>query len=437
MKKTIVLLTAISAILAGCAKEEKKAVSIPPTPAQLTKAESKNIHEYISTLGTTASLHSVNIVPQVSGQIVSINFKQGDYVKKGQILAVIDKRPYEAALKQAEGNLIQARAQLKIDELEAKRNKELAKDGYVDKQKYDSLLAKVEVDKGVLATCEGVYQDAKIKLDWCDVRAPADGKLGLYNINAGNIVAAGASTITTIEYVDKLFVDFVIPSQRLNDAMKLLKERDGKLNIMVSFIEDDMKDRSRKAKASIVLNKIRYETGTAILRGELDNKDHLFWPSQPVSVTIDMKGIDNAVLVPDICIQLNNAGSFVYVATPYKDGVFIISQRQVKKGQIYENDMRRVEGVKAGEYVVMRASQLRLQAGPFVYMADEKGSIIGKDGKAITNQEAVAKFFADTAKICDALRAEQMKKQAAIKEVAQKKEAEMKARMKAMQESKK
>ena len=135
--------------LAACGKKETPKVSMPPTPATLVEAVGKTVPSYISTLGTTASLQSVNIVPQVSGQIVSINFKQGDMVKAGQILAVVDKRPYEAAVKQAEGNLLQARAQLKIDELQVERNRKLAKDNYVDKQTFDSLLAKVEIDKGI------------------------------------------------------------------------------------------------------------------------------------------------------------------------------------------------------------------------------------------------------------------------------------------------
>lgn len=110
---------------------------------------------YISTLGTTASRSSVNVVAQVSGQISEIRFKQGDLVKKGDILAVIDKRPFAAAVKQAEGNLAQAKAQLKIDQLQVGRNRTLAKDNYVDKQTFDTLVAKVEVDKGQVEAWRG------------------------------------------------------------------------------------------------------------------------------------------------------------------------------------------------------------------------------------------------------------------------------------------
>ena len=113
--------------------------------------DAKSVRKYIDTLGTISSLHSVNIVPQVSGQIVKINFEQGQFVKEGDVLAEIDPRPYAAAVMQAEGNLRQAEAQLKIDALDVERNRKLAKDNYVDKQTFDSYLAKVEADKAYCA----------------------------------------------------------------------------------------------------------------------------------------------------------------------------------------------------------------------------------------------------------------------------------------------
>ncbi len=411
MKKYTLLPAIVGAlVLCSCAKEEKPTMSVPPTPAVLVKAEGRQVCKYIPTLGTTASRHSVNIVPQVSGQIVEIKFKQGDSVKKGQILAVIDKRPYAAAIKEAEGALIQSKAQLKIDELQVERNRKLAKDNYVDKQTFDTLVAKVEVDKGIVAENEAILEKARIDLDWCDIVAPVDGKVGLYNINEGNIVTAGSSVITTIEQVDNLYIDFSIPSQRLYEAQNFMKSNGGKLNITVSYVEDDMSNLKRDTTVSVVLNKMRYQTGTAVLRGELENKDHLFWPDQPVRVTVNLNKID-AVLVPDICVQTNVRGPYVYVATPYKDGLYITKEVQVKKGQLFDsNVMRAVEGIKAGDFIVQDVNQLRLQAGPFVYSATPQGLIIGADGKPITDPQAMKKFMFDTAEVADSLRAEMIKK---------------------------
>ena len=413
MKKIIVPTVCLAAIFLGaCSKKEEQKQAMPATPAQLVQAVSKSVPAYISTLGTTASTHSVSVVPQVSGQIVEIKFNQGDMVKKGQVLAVIDKRPFEAAVKQAEGSLAQAQAQLKIDELQVKRNEKLAKDNYIDQMSYDTLVAKVEIDKGVIEAAQAALETAKINLGWCDITAPADGKAGLYNINAGNVVAAGSSVITTIEQVDDLYVDFVIPSQRLFDVQNLMKDRGGKLKIIVTYIEGDLAERSREATVDIILNKIRYETGTAVLRGKIENKDHMFWPDQPVKVVLDMEDVKDAVLVPNICVQNNNIGPYVYVATPYRDGVYTIKQLQVGKGQLYGDAMRMVTGLKPGEFVAERVSQLRLQFGPFVYRTNMQGVPYGADGKLITNPQEIQKFIMSTEPIVNELRAKMMQAQA-------------------------
>lgn len=415
---------AVSILTFGCQKKIEKKVSYPPTPATLAKAEGKNVRRYIDTLGTISSLHSVNVVPQVSGQIVKINFKQGQHVNAGDVLAEIDSRPYEAAVLQAQGSLRQAEAQLKIDSLDVERNKKLAKDNYIDKQTFDTLVAKVEVDKGVVETCKAALMTAQINLDWCKIKSPISGKVGLYNINSGNVVAAGSSIITTIEQVDNLYVDFVVPSQSLYDVKRFMESNGGKTHVDVSYIENNLGNRKTVAEVDIILNKIRYESGTAILRGKLDNKDGLFWPNQPVKVRVNLDEQKGAVLIPNICIQIGPQSHFVYVATPYKDGVYTIKQTDVEEGQMFDNDMRAVTGVKAGEFVVKNTSNLRLQAGPFVYAATPQGLIIGADSKPIIDPAKMREFMVNATKVADELRAKFMKQSA---EAAAKKQAPIEA----------
>lgn len=415
---------AVSILTFGCQKKIEKKVSYPPTPATLAKAEGKNVRKYIDTLGTISSLHSVNVVPQVSGQIVKINFKQGQHVNAGDVLAEIDSRPYEAAVLQAQGSLRQAEAQLKIDSLDVERNKKLAKDNYIDKQTFDTLVAKVEVDKGIVETCKAALMTAQINLDWCKIKSPISGKVGLYNINSGNVVAAGSSIITTIEQVDNLYVDFVVPSQSLYDVKRFMESNGGKTHVDVSYIENNLVNRKTVAEVDIILNKIRYESGTAILRGKLDNKDGLFWPNQPVKVRVNLEEQKDAVLIPNICIQIGPKSHFVYVATPYKDGVYIIKQTDVEEGQLFDNDMRAVTGVKAGEFVVKNTSNLRLQAGPFVYAATPQGLIIGADSKPIIDPAKMREFMVNATKVADELRAKFMKQAA---EAAAKKQAPIEA----------
>ncbi len=404
-----ILLFSAAALLCACSQPKQTAAhSIPPTPAQLVKAQSKDVRAYISTMGTISSRESVNIVPEVSGKIISVDFAQGAKVKKGDVLAVIDPRPYKAALLQARGSLRQARAQLKIDELSLQRNSKLAKDGYVDKQTFDSIAAKVEVDRGVVEAAEAALETASINLDWCTIKAPVDGKVGFSNLNAGNFAAAGSSVITTIENVDKLYVDFVVPSQRLFDVMQTMKKNGGKMEVDVSYIEDDLSHRTRKAVVDIVLNKIRYESGTAVLRGVLDNSDSLFWPNQPVAVKVNLDEIKGAVLVPDICVQLNAKSPYVYVATPVKDGVYTVKLTQVQKSQLF-GENRAITGIPADSYVALRVSQLRLHAGPFVYACDANGAIVGADGRVLKKPQEIAKFMQNAAAVADELRASAMK----------------------------
>ena len=415
---------AVSILTFGCQKKIEKKVSYPPTPATLAKAEGKNVRKYIDTLGTISSLHSVNVVPQVSGQIVKINFKQGQHVNAGDVLAEIDSRPYEAAVLQAQGSLRQAEAQLKIDSLDVERNKKLAKDNYIDKQTFDTLVAKVEIDKGIVETCKAALMTAQINLDWCKIKSPISGKVGLYNINSGNVVAAGSSIITTIEQVDNLYVDFVVPSQSLYDVKRFMESNGGKTHVDVSYIENNLGNRKTVAEVDIILNKIRYESGTAILRGKLDNKDGLFWPNQPVKVRVNLEEQKDAVLIPNICIQIGPKSHFVYVATPYKDGVYIIKQTDVEEGQLFDNDMRAVTGVKAGEFVVKNTSNLRLQAGPFVYAAAPQGLIIGAGSKPIIDPAKMREFMVNATNVADELRAKFMKQAA---EAAAKKQAPIEA----------
>ena len=325
---------------------------------------------------------------------------------------------------QAQGSLRQAEAQLKIDSLDVERNKKLAKDNYIDKQTFDTLVAKVEVDKGVVETCKAALMTAQINLDWCKIKSPISGKVGLYNINSGNVVATGSSIITTIEQVDNLYVDFVVPSQSLYDVKRFMESNGGKTHVDVSYIENNLGNRKTVAEVDIILNKIRYESGTAILRGKLDNKDGLFWPNQPVKVRVNLDEQKGAVLIPNICIQIGPQSHFVYVATPYKDGVYIIKQTDVEEGQMFDNDMRAVTGVKAGEFVVKNTSNLRLQAGPFVYAATPQGLIIGADSKPIIDPAKMREFMVNATKVADELRAKFMKQSA---EAAAKKQAPIEA----------
>jgi len=391
-------------LLGACAPKTEVKTPTPPAPAELSPVIVRDVRNYISTLGTTKAFQSVDIVPQVSGQIVKINFNQGDMVKAGDVLAIIDKAPFQSKLDAAKADLAKATAQEKIDMLELERNKKLVADGYIDKQSFDALVARVEVDQANIASAKAAVELAQINLDWCTIKAPIDGKVGLYKINLGNIVNANMSSITTIEQLDKLYIDFVIPSQRLNEIQEFMNANGGKVEVKVSFIEDNARDKNRIASASIVLNKMRYQTGSAILRGELDNKDFLFWPDQAVKVEVFLEYQKDATLVPEMSVQTGPKGPYVYIATHIEGGVFKLEQVQVELLQHHDNGvLRHVKGIDGAKFVATRVSQLRLQGGPFVYRAISVGAPFDANGNLITDPTAIREFIMSTIPINERL----------------------------------
>ena len=393
---------AAATLIAGCAKKEEAPRQIPPAPVVLSSAEQRDVFKFIDTLGTVNSLQSVKIIPQVTGQIVKINFKQGQDVKEGDILAEIDKRPYHANVLAAEAAVAKAKSQLKIDELDASRNKKLAEQNFVSKQAYDSLVARVESDKAALKSAEADLELAKINLDWCDVRAPISGKAGFFNIDLGNIVNANnpSSMITTIEQTDPLYVDFFVPSARQSEVQSLLKERGGSLNLNVSYMADKGAAAAHTAKAKVVAveNRARYSSSTLVLRAVMDNKDSLFWPDQPVKVGLDMQEVKGAVMVGNAAIQIDKVGHFVYVADPIEGGLYKIKKAKVKLGQLYPDGSYLVEGLKAGEKVVSYG-QLRVAEGEIAYSATEQGIPFGADGKPITDPQKIKEFVESATQI--------------------------------------
>ncbi|MBO7522021.1 MAG: efflux RND transporter periplasmic adaptor subunit, partial [Opitutales bacterium] len=331
MKKAETLFAVLiaAACVAGCAKTAEAPRQIPPAPVVLGEAEQRDVFKFIDTLGTTSSFQSVKIVPQVTGQIVKINFKQGDYVKEGDILVEIDKRQYHAGVLAAEAAVAKAKSQLKIDELDASRNKKLAEQNFVSKQTYDSLVAAVESDKAALKSAEAELETAKINLDWCDVRAPISGKAGFFNIDLGNVVNANSqnSMITTIEQTDKLYVDFFVPSARQFEVQSLMKERGGSLDLDVACVDGKVSNgKTVKAKVVAVENRARYSSSTLVLRGFLDNKDFVFWPDQSVKVSLELDEVKGAVLVDNAAVQVDNVGHFVYVAEHGEGGVYRVKK---------------------------------------------------------------------------------------------------------------
>lgn len=397
--KSAVLLLSLSLFLGACAKKAQEIKYMPPMPVVLAAAEQKDAFRFIDTLGTTSSLKSVTIIPQVSGELISVNFQQGQYVKAGDIIAVIDKRQYEARVLAAKAQIAQADAKLKIDQLAVERNKKLAESKYVDKQTYDTLVATVESDKAALEAAKADLELAQINLDWCTIKAPISGKIGFYKKFAGDILTANTSLseITDIEQQDSLFVDFIIPTHRQHEVKTLMEKNGGKLELEVAYLENGYTDNKIKATVSIFDSKARYQSSTIIMRGILDNKDGKFYPDQSVKVRLDTDPVKGGIFIPDSALQNDLVGSFVYIADKAEGALYKVRKQYVKTIQLYPGGKYLLEGVKAGEKV-LTAGQLMVAETSYVYSADKNGIPLDADDKPIDPKD-MGKFIGENTQL--------------------------------------
>ncbi len=410
MKKVVIpaMLALFSVFFLNACKPEQKTVApMPPSPVVIVEAKKLDCPRYLECLGTTHSLQSVDIVPQVSGQIMKVPFTQGEIIREGEIIAEIDSRPYDAAVKQAKALLNQYEAQLKIDELEVKRNEKLVKDSYIDRQTYDTYLAKVEMDKALVESAKAGLIKAQIDLDWCVIKAPFTGKIGFRELDVGNVAKAGTSRITTIEQVDTLYIDFVVPSQHLYEARTFMEKNGGFLDLQIKYIEATMRDKVLNAKAKIVQNKIRYKSGTAIIRGEIDNKNGLFWPNQPVKVNMIFEVMKDAILIPYAAVETGpNETKYVYAADVVEWPVRLVKKYPVKIIQINDDSTCVVQGIPVGANVITMG-QLAVSMGAYAlaYSSTIAGMPYGKDGKTI-EPASIRDFLGSATMIAEKLRAQ-------------------------------
>ncbi len=358
-RRFILGLSALSLLAgaSGCKKAEKASQGMPERAVTAGEAVTKDVPLYIDSLGRCTAYEAVNVVPQVDGPILSTHFKQGAYVKKGDLLFTIDPRPYEGRLEQAKGQLTQDLAQLKIAELQVERSRDLLTGNYVSKQDFDSYVAKADQARGQVVADRGNLEVAAVNLERTRVTAPIDGKAGIYLVNVGNVVSAAANPVlTTIQRTDRLYVDFPIADAHLATVQQYLAASNGNLPIVLTDLNDPT--RQSNGTVSVLGNAVQTTTGTVQIRGDVDNASSTFWPNQPVSVRLVLKTLKDAVLVPAQAPRLGPSGHYVFVV---KDGA--VEQRVVKLGQNQADGLIVVsEGVKAGEQVVV-TGQIFLRTG--------------------------------------------------------------------------
>jgi multidrug efflux system membrane fusion protein len=345
--------------MAGCSHgpadsfSEREAV-----PILAAKVEQKTVSDTIRAIGRVEAFSTVDVKAQISGQIMQVNFRQGQDVKQGDLLFTIDPRPFEAALQQAQANLAKDRAQYRQAAADEHRYSTLLKERVGSRQQYDQVEATAAALSASMEADEAAVQTAKLNLEYCAIRAPIDGRTGDLLVHAGNLVKPDADTaMVVINQVHPVYVDFAIPEQKLPAVREFMAER--KLAVQVSLPEQQGPLES--GELSFVDNSVDSKTGTINLKGQFANADSRLWPGEFVNTTLVLHEHPGAILVPSQAVQTGQQGSFVFVVQPNMKAEI----RPIVIGESIDNQTVVTSGLKPGETVVTDG-QLRLIPGATV-----------------------------------------------------------------------
>jgi membrane fusion protein, multidrug efflux system len=359
-KRVVSLLALIVVVVApaGCNRAEVHAApsAAPPAPVvTVVRASSTDVPVYLDEIGKNGAFESVTVTPQVGGRITERHFEDGADLKKGQLLFVIDPRPYQAQVDSAKANLAQAKANLELARVEFQRDAGLIGTKAISQQDYDTKKSTVDVDQAQVEAAGAALETANIDLDYCFIHSPIEGRAGARLVDVGNVVQANSTSLLLIQRLDPIYADFTITERDLPEVQEEMKR--GVLKAEVR-LPSDPESTARIGKLTFLDNAVQNGTGTVNLRATIRNGDRHFWPGQFVDVRLVLATQKGAVLVPSQATQISQKGPYVFVVKP--DGTADL--RLVKLGQREGNNVIIERGVRAGENVVL-AGQMMLIPG--------------------------------------------------------------------------
>ena len=371
------------------ASSKKGMLHLSNIPVVAAAARTGDLPVYLPGLGTVTAFNTVTVKSRVDGQLTQVSFKEGQFVKQGDLLAVVDPRPYQVALDQAKGSMAQARGNLARDEAALRdaqanyvRDQELFKDQIIARQQMDTQLATadgikgtIQADQATIEAAQAAIDAAQLNLVYTRITAPISGRIGLRQLDAGNMIHATDTTgFAVITQLQPISVLFSIPEDQLQSVLKKLRAG--------ATLKADAYDRDDKGKLAsgtllTVDNEIDQTTGTSKLKAVFPNDDYALFPNQFVNIRLALDTDKNAIIVPSVAIQRGPTGTFVYVVQ--SDGT--VALRPVKVGLSVDTRVAIEDGLQSGELVVVDGAE-KLTEGMKVTVRDATPAVARGSGGA-------------------------------------------------------
>jgi len=353
----------------GCSKGNVQAAA-PAMPAPLVsvvRATAQDVPRYLDEIGRNAAFESVTVTPQVGGRIVERHFQDGENLSKGQLLFVVDPRPYKAQVDSAQAALAQAKAALELAKIQFARDQEVIGTRAISQQDFDTKKNAVDVDQAQVEAAAAALETAKLNFEYCYIHSPINGRAGARLVDVGNVVQANATPLLSIQRLDPIYANFTITESDLPEVQKQMSR--GTLKAAVR-LPSDSEGAARSGRVEFLDNAVQNGSGTVNLRATVSNSDRHFWPGQFVDVKLVLNMDRGAVLVPSQATQISQQGPFVYVVKADDTAEL----RPIKLGQRQGENVVVTQGVAPNERVVL-AGQMMVRPGGKVRV--EAGSSAG------------------------------------------------------------